>query len=24
LQDRDDIYGIAARVAGTIAKTSQD
>jgi murein L,D-transpeptidase YcbB/YkuD len=24
LQNRDDIYGIAARVAGTIAKTSQD
>jgi murein L,D-transpeptidase YcbB/YkuD len=24
LQDREDIYGIAARVAGTIAKTSQD
>jgi murein L,D-transpeptidase YcbB/YkuD len=24
LRDRDDIYGIAARVAGTIAKTSQD
>ena len=24
LREREDIYGIAARVAGTIAKTSQD
>jgi murein L,D-transpeptidase YcbB/YkuD len=24
LQEREDVYGIAARVAGTIAKTSQD
>jgi len=24
LRDREDIYGIAARVAGTIAKSSQD
>jgi murein L,D-transpeptidase YcbB/YkuD len=24
LQDREDIYGIARRVAGTIARTSQD